>query len=149
LVQPECKISKEDVTDMIARGCPICERGFPLDTLVEFPNAWITGSSDAPLPGYACVVAKRHVVEPFELEENEQILFWGDCMRVARALSHLFQPSKMNYEIHGNTVPHLHMHIFPRSLGDPYQGGPITGAVRVHRTAADLAKISQALRELG
>lgn len=25
------------------------------------------------------------------------------------------EPRKMNYEIHGNTIPHLHLHIFPRS----------------------------------
>jgi diadenosine tetraphosphate (Ap4A) HIT family hydrolase len=22
---------------------------------------------------------------------------------------------KLNYEIHGNTIPHLHMHLYPRS----------------------------------
>jgi diadenosine tetraphosphate (Ap4A) HIT family hydrolase len=32
---------------------------------------------------------------------------------------------KINYEIHGNTVPHLHVHIFPRHEGDPFVGGPI------------------------
>ena len=31
----------------------------------------------------------------------------------------------MNDEIHGNTVPHLHMHVFPRYPGDPFEGAPI------------------------
>ncbi|MGB6535125.1 MAG: hypothetical protein WBF58_04100 [Xanthobacteraceae bacterium] len=31
----------------------------------------------------------------------------------------------MNYEIHGNTIPHLHLHIFPRYRGDPFEGRPI------------------------
>ena len=31
---------------------------------------------------------------------------------------------KMNYEVHGNTIPHLHMHFFPRYPGDPFEGAP-------------------------
>ena len=29
--------------------------------------------------------------------------------------------TKMNYEVHGNTIPHLHMHFFPRYAGDPFE----------------------------
>jgi len=32
---------------------------------------------------------------------------------------------KLNYEIHGNEIPHLHVHLFPRYRGDPFEGGPI------------------------
>jgi diadenosine tetraphosphate (Ap4A) HIT family hydrolase len=32
----------------------------------------------------------------------------------------------MNYENHGNTVPHLHMHLFPRLPCDIYVGFPAT-----------------------
>jgi diadenosine tetraphosphate (Ap4A) HIT family hydrolase len=95
------------------------------------------------------VVAKRHVIEPFHLEQKERVLFWEDCMRVAQALSVLFHPLKMNYEIHGNSIPHLHMHLYPRFVGDPYQGGPITGSARFRRSPEELAKITQAVRELG
>ena len=35
------------------------------------------------------------------------------------------QPMKMNYEVHGNTAPHLHVHFFPRYRGDQFEGGPI------------------------
>jgi diadenosine tetraphosphate (Ap4A) HIT family hydrolase len=37
----------------------------------------------------------------------------------------LLHPIKMNYEIHGNTLPHLHLHLFPRHPDDPCVGGPI------------------------
>jgi diadenosine tetraphosphate (Ap4A) HIT family hydrolase len=32
---------------------------------------------------------------------------------------------KVNYEIHGNTVPHLHAHVYARFRGDRFIGGPI------------------------
>lgn len=35
------------------------------------------------------------------------------------------RPIKINYEIHGNTLPHLHVHVFPRYAGDPFEGRPI------------------------
>ena len=57
--------------DITVIDCPICARGYPLDVLAEFPTTWVTGGIEAPLPGYACVVAKRHVTEPFELGEAE------------------------------------------------------------------------------
>ena len=33
--------------------------------------------------------------------------------------------SHNNYEIHGNTVPHLHIHLYPRTIGDPFPGQAI------------------------
>lgn len=53
----------------------------------------------------------------------------------------------MNYEIHGNTIPHLHMHLYPRYAGDPYEGRPITEETLFQRTAQDLARIGQSIRE--
>ena len=72
-----------------------------------------------------CITSKSHVNEPFELPPSEQSAFWRDVMRVACAVAELLDPVKMNYEIHGNTVPHLHLHLFPRHIDDPYVGGPI------------------------
>jgi len=31
----------------------------------------------------------------------------------------------MNYEIHGNSIPHLHVHFFPRYVGDPFENAPV------------------------
>jgi diadenosine tetraphosphate (Ap4A) HIT family hydrolase len=36
----------------------------------------------------------------------------------ARAIHEAFQPHKLNYELLGNQVPHLHWHLFPRYLDD-------------------------------
>jgi diadenosine tetraphosphate (Ap4A) HIT family hydrolase len=127
-------------------SCPICVRGGPLDQLAEFSATWITAPATAPLPGYACVVSKRHVVEPFELPPVEGTAFWMEAMLAARVLRDLFRPVKVNYEIHGNTIPHLHLHLFPRFAGDPYMGGPIRpGKASYTRTASDLETLRRRL----
>jgi diadenosine tetraphosphate (Ap4A) HIT family hydrolase len=93
--------------------------------IAETSACWVSAPETAPLPGYVCITSKSHVNEPFELPPSEQSAFWRDAMRVARAVADLLDPVKMNYEIHGNTVPHLHLHLFPRHPDDPYVGGPI------------------------
>ncbi|MDQ6921154.1 MAG: HIT family protein [Candidatus Dormibacteraeota bacterium] len=128
-------------------SCVICSaaRGRPDDVVSELSASWVTAAADAPLPGYACVVAKTHAVEPYELGADERAAFWEDCLLVSRALADLFKPSKMNYEIHGNTIPHLHMHLYPRYPGDPYKGAAIDGRARFDRTPSDIAAIRRAV----
>lgn len=127
-------------------GCPICDAGRPLDVIAELPTTWVTAQETAPLPGYVCVVAKRHVDEPFLLADDEMVGFWRESMRVARALHALCRPTKMNYEIHGNSIPHLHLHLFPRFAGDPYEGGAIDWTQPgFSRTAGDLRRIADAI----
>jgi diadenosine tetraphosphate (Ap4A) HIT family hydrolase len=90
-------------------GCPMCgDDPHPEWVLAETELCRISAWSQAVLPGYACVLSKRHVIEPFELAEDEQASFFLDAMATARGLANLFGSVKMNYEIHGNTLPHLH-----------------------------------------
>lgn len=124
-------------------SCPICIAGQPRDVIAEFEATWTTAGPETPLPGYACVVSKRHVVEPFELPPVELTAFWNEAMIAARALNQLLKPAKMNYEIHGNTVPHLHLHLFPRFAGDPYVGGP------VEPRRASFTRSTDTLHEMG
>jgi len=130
-----------------AAGCVICTAGGPLDVIAELASCWVTASREAPLPGYVCVVARQHVVEPFEMSAADQSRFWTDSMSVARAVADLVQPVKMNYEIHGNTLPHLHLHLFARQPDDPYVGGPIDPRLAVfERSAEEIEALRAAIR---
>jgi diadenosine tetraphosphate (Ap4A) HIT family hydrolase len=130
--------------------CPICASGQPLDVIAELDAVWVSAPPVAVLPGYACVVARRHVEEPFHLPDNEMFAFWRESMAVARALSSLLEPRKMNYEIHGNSIPHLHLHLDPRCAGDPFEGRPIAmDAAFFTRTADDLRRMADALAAVG
>jgi diadenosine tetraphosphate (Ap4A) HIT family hydrolase len=128
-------------------GCVICIAGAPRDVVADFPSCWATAPREAPLVGYVCVVAREHVNEPFEMDPAAQSAFWRDTMTIAEAVARLVQPIKMNYEIHGNTLPHLHVHLFPRHPDDPFVGGPIDPrSVRLVRTDEQIRGIGNAIR---
>lgn len=136
----------DPVSTADSTGCPICMSGRPLDVIAELDATWVTAQAIAVLPGYACVVARRHVEEPYHLPDDEMIVFWRESMTVARGLGTLFQPRKMNYEIHGNSIPHLHLHLYPRFAGDPFEGRPIAmDDPGFTRTADDLRRMAYAV----
>jgi diadenosine tetraphosphate (Ap4A) HIT family hydrolase len=72
---------------------------------------------------------------------------------VAEAVFRAFAPRKLNYELLGNSVSHLHWHIFPRYDNDPNPQWPVwnnpafADAMRkVVPDAADLAVLRDAVR---
>jgi diadenosine tetraphosphate (Ap4A) HIT family hydrolase len=133
----------------VETDCAICREGAPRDVIGELPSVWITAPRRAALPGYACVVAKRHVEEPFQLVGAEFTAFWRESMSVAAAIHDLTRPLKMNYEIHGNTIPHLHLHLYPRFAGAPFQGQPIDGTTTAFtRTPQDIERLRAAVASL-
>jgi diadenosine tetraphosphate (Ap4A) HIT family hydrolase len=118
----------------------------PLHIIAEAPTVWITATPAAPLPGYVCVVSKKHVVEPFDLDAEGSTAFWSACMSTARAVRDAVGARKVNYEIHGNSIAHLHMHVYPRYPHDPFEGRPIDGsAENSHRSGEQLQALATAI----
>jgi diadenosine tetraphosphate (Ap4A) HIT family hydrolase len=131
-------------------GCVICRSGAPLNVIAEFGTCWATAGREGALPGYVCVVAKAHYNEPFEMPAVEQGRFWQEAMRIAAAVDRAVAPIKMNYEIHGNTLPHLHLHLFPRQPDDPYVGGPVDPRRATFvRSDEELDRLAEAIRLTG
>lgn len=106
-------------------GCPICRDGEPLDVLVERGASWITSGDRVPVAGYVCVSSTRHFVEPYQLPPFECGACWDDVLFAAERVARILEPIKPNYEIHGNTLPHLHVQVFPCFRGDRFIGGAI------------------------
>ena len=106
-------------------ACPICQRGTPLDVIAELEASWATMQEPAPVRGYVCLVSRIHVVEIHELPADAAAAFMRDLQRVSKAVATVTGAVKINYEIHGNSLPHLHMHFFPRYRGDTFEGKPI------------------------
>ncbi len=123
-------------------ACPICLRGRPRDIIAELECSWLTMPEAAPLVGYVCLVSRRHVVELHDLTRSEAACFMRDARRVSAAVAAVTAAIKLNYEIHGNTLPHLHMHFFPRYVGDPFEGRPIDPA-RIREPVYALGQFSE------
>ncbi|MCB9455783.1 MAG: HIT family protein [Anaerolineaceae bacterium] len=59
------------------------------------------------------------------LSGEEYMTFCGDLRTASRAIRAAMNPDHMNYELLGNTNPHLHWHVVPRYRTDPRWGQPI------------------------
>jgi diadenosine tetraphosphate (Ap4A) HIT family hydrolase len=111
-------------------GCPMCAQGRPDET--PWGDRIFAGEvGDAYLQradvqrGYTIVIWRgRHVAEPTELSDDEASRFWSELLRVGRALETHLAPVKLNYELLGNSLPHLHAHVVPRYADDPRPGWP-------------------------
>jgi diadenosine tetraphosphate (Ap4A) HIT family hydrolase len=77
------------------------------------------------VPGYCVLLCRKHVIEPYELTTDERMQFFDDLAVAGKALQVAFQADKMNYNILGNRVPHLHVHIIPRYFTDSAPHRPI------------------------
>jgi diadenosine tetraphosphate (Ap4A) HIT family hydrolase len=75
--------------------------------------------------GYTIFAAKRCVGELQELPPAERDAHLREMALVAEAVFAAFRPRKLNYELLGNSVPHLHWHLFPRHADDPRPRGPV------------------------
>jgi len=75
--------------------------------------------------GYVLLVLRRHATELYRLEVAERRAHLEEVSRVAEALARVFRPVKMNYELLGNQVPHIHWHLVPRLSTDPDLRSPI------------------------
>jgi diadenosine tetraphosphate (Ap4A) HIT family hydrolase len=85
----------------------------------------------APVRGYVCLVSRVHAVELHDLSEAAACAFMRDARRVSMAVASVTGAVKINYEIHGNSIPHLHMHFFPRYRADQFEGQPINPRLAV------------------
>ena len=112
-------------------ACPICRRSEPLDVVAKLESCWVTMGESGPVRGYVCLVSQIHVVELHDLPEAAASAFMRDVRRVSMAVASVTGAVKMNYEIHGNSIPHLHMHFFPRYRGDQFEGQPINPRLAV------------------
>jgi diadenosine tetraphosphate (Ap4A) HIT family hydrolase len=143
---------KSEPDSTLAATCSFCDR-FKKQAKETHPR-WIADlqvstamvSSNQLCRGYVILgYNKGHATELFQLSPEDQRAFAEDLVRVAKAVHDAFQPHKMNYELLGNIVPHLHWHIIPRRKSDPIKlEWPIWG-----RDYAEVKLSDDEYREIG
>lgn len=113
------------------KDCPMCADG-RAEAVHGSSRVFAGRASDAYLVrndvgqrGYCVVIWRgRHVSDPTELSKDEASEYFAEVLRVGRAIETLYQPIKMNFEMLGNSLPHLHTHVVPRYLDDGEPGHP-------------------------
>jgi diadenosine tetraphosphate (Ap4A) HIT family hydrolase len=126
--------------------CPFCRKlsaALPADEPVwTFPHSVALLGPWQYYHGYCILIARRHARELSGLDAAERRAFLDEMCLLARAIEDCFQPLKLNYELLGNLVPHLHWHIFPRSAADPERLKPVWLALdRAERDEAEALRL--------
>jgi diadenosine tetraphosphate (Ap4A) HIT family hydrolase len=107
--------------------------------IAELERCYVQLNRDQFFTGYCFVFSKSHVTELFHLDNLARQEVMDEVCRVAAALDSVFRPAKLNYELLGNMVPHLHWHLVPRFATDPLWPRPIWSAPHDELTLSDAA----------
>jgi len=108
-------------------SCPMCCKWLEDADLrvTELDYCYVLLNRDQFFTGYCFVFTKAHVTELFHLDVTTRQGVIEEVNRVAAALFNVFNPTKINYELLGNMVPHMHWHLVPRFSDDPLWPRPI------------------------
>lgn len=123
-------------------SCPACGGQWPgtdhFITDLGLSKAYLY--DDQFFPGWTVVVFKRHATELFHLAPTERIQLMEEVNVAAKALAETFGAKKINYELLGNQLPHIHWHVIPRLATDPAPLEPVWRVLHapIRLTGADL-----------
>jgi diadenosine tetraphosphate (Ap4A) HIT family hydrolase len=120
---------------MDAQKCPFCHRDLQYGDLLlkdhvlikELEYSYVLASEKAQgaLWGKCHIVSKKHFIELHDVPKADLVDFVHDVQKTTRALKEISGSVKINLEQHGNTIPHLHFHLYPRYLDDLFAGKAI------------------------
>jgi diadenosine tetraphosphate (Ap4A) HIT family hydrolase len=101
---------------------------------------------DARYPWLILVPRRTGAVEPFALDEADQILLWQEANRAGAILKAETGATKINIAAIGNIVSQLHVHVIARKPGDAAWPGPVWGQGQAERL--DQAALAETLTGL-
>ncbi len=136
--------------------CLLCDKlsriqELPADDVVwQFPHSVALLGPWQYYTGYCVLITRTHHTELHQLDPVTRQIFLEEMTLLAKAIEITFQPRKMNYELLGNQVPHLHWHLFPRSNDDPDTLKPVWLALDMaERDAAEKNRLQSAALSRG
>jgi diadenosine tetraphosphate (Ap4A) HIT family hydrolase len=104
--------------------CPFCSLSLDRILLSSASGSAIALRDAYPIsPGHTLIVPRRHIGSFFEATAQERAELLGLLDEVKLGLDAQFAPAAFNIGINdgpaaGQTVPHLHIHLIPRYVGD-------------------------------
>lgn len=113
---------------MSTKECPLCSKVANTRNEMRIKELVVSTAfleENQAYRGYSIVVYNTHETSLENLPQENRTQFYRDMLEISSAIVKAFRPDKMNYELLGNLVPHLHWHIVPRYKTDPCWGYPI------------------------
>jgi diadenosine tetraphosphate (Ap4A) HIT family hydrolase len=112
---------------MTSQTCPACAGQWPSpeQRIADCGSTIAYLHDDQFFAGWTFLVLKRHATELWQLDAAERGRLIEEVTRVARAVSVAFGAAKMNYELLGNAIAHIHWHLVPRRADDPSPRAPV------------------------
>ena len=100
--------------------CPLCN---PQNENIIFQNSFFRVIIVDEIPGYIRIITQKHIKEFSELNDEEAIKLTLLTKNIEKIMLNTLNPDKINIASLGNMVPHLHIHIIPRFINDPWWPG--------------------------
>ncbi|HEX2055659.1 MAG TPA: HIT family protein [Nitrospiraceae bacterium] len=124
---------------MSSSTCRTCSGDWPLKNLyiADCGDTEAYLHEDQFFTGWTVLVLKRHATELFHLTHEERARLIEEVAFVARHLVAEFNAVKMNYELLGNQLPHIHWHLIPRLARDPSRLDPVWRIAHEPRSPSD------------
>lgn len=144
--------------------CPFCSSALQQSAFCA-DERFLAFYNIAPvLPGHSLVLPRAHVESVLSLDDADLAALVVFARRVTRLLARAFAADGFDWTIQdgrsaGQSVPHLHLHIIPRHMGDlpepgdwypalmANQDATIDSAARSPLTPAEHERITRHLRE--
>jgi diadenosine tetraphosphate (Ap4A) HIT family hydrolase len=105
-----------------SKPCPFCVLD-PARILAEDELTVVYRDGYPVSPGHTVIIPRRHFATLFEATPEEQAALLAALARARNILDERHHPDGYNIGINhgkagGQSVPHLHIHVIPRYLGD-------------------------------
>jgi len=104
-------------------SCPFCILESNRDVVIENENAFAIFDKFPVSNGHLLIIPKLHSNSYFDLDIEIQNACWDIVNHVKQLLEKMYSPSGYNIGINinvagGQTIPHAHIHLIPRYIGD-------------------------------
>jgi len=101
-------------------ACPLCN---PKNENLIYKDDFLRVILVNEIPGFVRVIINKHIKEFSELSDEETVKLISFIKRLEKGIIKALNPDKINIASLGNMVPHLHIHIIPRYINDPWWPG--------------------------